>query len=406
MRLILPALGLAALILSGCITPSVNDQSSSLPASVPPFLGNVVKVGEDGNEPVVRVAPDGTIYVAALQYLYVSRDNGTTFTPTDFKGALPMYASDSALAVAPDSHAYIAFDWPYAGQTAVCNSKDDGKTWACNNVAVPGATDRMWLVAPTEKDVYLITGQTLDRPTFAVSHDAGASFTITSFDAQDQSQGSDLSWDPVQKLVVEAAASSSGPGWGVRSWKPDGTFVGFAPMDIASTDPTIAVDAAGTWWAIACMDKTTDCKLAAAKSTDAGKTWRLTPMPTSAKLHLLPFIAAGGAGRVAMGWYEANGANADDAANEWRVSVTQTSDGASWTTTLLTKDPVHKGAMCASMTCLGENRFAGDFLGLAFGPDSALHVTWMHQTGSKGVPATQVSTGKWEQVEYERTVSP
>ena len=32
----------------------------------------------------------------------------------------------------------------------------------------------MWIVAPTDKDAYLITGQTLDRPTLAVTHDAGA----------------------------------------------------------------------------------------------------------------------------------------------------------------------------------------------------------------------------------------
>lgn len=401
------AVGLVlVVVLSGCVAGGKVQSTSSLPSLVPAFLDRIVKVGDDGNEPVIRVAPDGTIYVAALQYLYVSHDNGTSFKPADFKGALPMYASDSALAVAPDSHAYIAFDWPYAGQTAVCNSRDDGKTWACADIAVPGATDRMWLVAPTTKDVYLITGQTLDRPTFAVSHDAGASFSITSFDAQQQVQGADLAWDPVQKLVVEAASDPDGPGWGVRSWKSDGTFVGFAPMKIASSEPTLAVDAAGTWWATACMDTTKDCKLAAARSTDAGKSWVLTPMPTKAKQHLLPFIVAGAADRVAMGWYEANGTTPDDAANEWRVIAAQTSNAASWTATTLTKDPVHKGAMCSSASCLGENRYAGDFLGLAFGPDNALHATWMHQTGTKGVPATQLSTGKWEQVEYTRTVSP
>ena len=61
------------------------------------------------------------------------------------------------------------------------------------------------------------------------------------------------------------------------------------------------------------------------------------------------------------------------------------------------------GAMCRAADCLGENRFAGDFLGVAFGPDGALHATWMKQTGSKGVPTSQLKTSDWDDVRYART---
>src|SRR5262249_35669814 len=158
--------------------------------------------------------------------------------------------------------AYVAFDWPYAGETAACTSGDSGKSWSCAPIVVPGATDRMWIVAPTDKDAYLMTGQTLDRPTFAVTHDAGASWSIASFCPHTESQGADLAWDPVQKVVVEAASTDSG--WGVRSWKPDGSFVGTKEMKLKAPEPTVAIDAAGTWWAVACANESGSCGLAVA----------------------------------------------------------------------------------------------------------------------------------------------
>jgi hypothetical protein len=392
-----------ALALTGCVAPGL-DANSAPTLPVPTAFAKVVDAGKDGFEPVVRVGPDGTVYVAALQYLYVSHDNGTTFQRVDAAtGGLPIYASDSALSVAPGGRVYIAFDWPYAGESAVCNSGDAGRTWKCSPIVVPGATDRMWILAPNDKDAYLITGQTLDRPTFAVSHDTGSSWAITSFDPRDESQGADLAWDPVQKLIVEAASDPNGSGWGVRTWAPDGTFKGFTKIAMMTREPTIAIDAAGTWWAVACLDESKDCKLAVAKSVDQGKTWTRHAFATQHNV-LLPFVAAGEAGRVALGWYESNGTSNEDPANAWRVVVAQTSDGATWTQTVLTDQPVHKGTMCRAADCLGEDRFAGDFLGLAFGPDSSLHVTWMKQTGSKGIPATQLKTADWDVVQYARTM--
>jgi hypothetical protein len=390
-----------AALLGGCVAPGSSLQGNRV-APVLPAFGSIVKIGSDGNEPVARVAPDGTVYVAALQYVWVSRDNGSTFQSVDATGNLPLYASDSALAVTPDGRAYVAFDWPYAGETAACTSADRGASWACQPLVVPGATDRMWIVAPTAMDAYLITGETLDRPTFAVTHDAGASWSITSFDATTESQGADLAWDPVQKMVVEGAFTNDG--WGVREWKADGSFVGTKPMTIHAPEAEVAVDGRGVWWAVACASDSGDCGLAVARSDDQGSTWTRFPIRTERNV-LLPYVTAGPEGDVAIGWYESNGTGPDDASNAWRVVVARTSDGgASWNQTVVSGDkPVHQGAMCASASCLGEDRFAGDFLGLAYGPDGALHATWMRQVGSKGVPTTQLKTANWDDVEYART---
>jgi hypothetical protein len=381
------------------VTPAASALSDIL------AFGPAVKVGTNGNEPVVRVGSDGTVYVAALQYVYVSRDDGATFSPVAAEGSTPIYASDSALAVSPAGRAYVVFDWPYAGQTAVCSSADRGATWSCDPLVVPGATDRMWIAAPTANDVYVITGETLDRPTFAVSHDQGKTWKVTYFDPMTGVQGADLAWDPIRHLVVEAASDPNASGsWGIRSWKSDGTYGGFEKETIASPEPTVAVDAAGTWWATACANETGPCAPAVAMSRDTGKTWNLTPLPFSGHSLLMPFVAAGAANRVALAWYETNATSASDASAEWRVVGAQTLDGKTWTPFLLTPTPVHTGAMCRAVTCLGDARFAGDFLGLAFGPQGNLHVTWMRQTAQKLPPTTQLQAQPWDEVQYARTL--
>ena len=63
-----------------------------------------------GNEPNIVTAPDGTIYLSALQHIYRSTDGGASFT--ELPG--PIYASqlnlnsDSSIAVDPGNRLY----WP------------------------------------------------------------------------------------------------------------------------------------------------------------------------------------------------------------------------------------------------------------------------------------------------------
>src|SRR5438132_70298 len=92
-----------------------------------------VTVGTTGNEPVLAVAPDGTLYISALQHFYRSTDGGATWTnPPGPPESQVNLNTDSSLSVDPNNRVYFTFDYPYAGTTAVCTSDDKGDTWACD----------------------------------------------------------------------------------------------------------------------------------------------------------------------------------------------------------------------------------------------------------------------------------
>jgi len=130
-------------------------------------------------------APDGTLYISALQHIYSSTNSGATWT--ELLG--PIYASsinlnsDSSISVDPGNRLYFTFDYPYAGTTAVCTSDDRGITWACNPAVVPGGTDRMWTLAPTLSDDYEVTNEGLYETTFLHSTDRGSTWTPTALGA-------------------------------------------------------------------------------------------------------------------------------------------------------------------------------------------------------------------------------
>ena len=137
-----------------------------------------VTVGVNGNEPLLAEAPDGTLYISALQHIYSSTNSGATWT--ELLG--PIYSSsinlnsDSSISVDPGNRLYFTFDYPYAGTTAVCTSDDRGITWNCNPAVVPGGTDRMWTLAPTLTDDYEVTNEGLYETTFLSSGDRGVTW--------------------------------------------------------------------------------------------------------------------------------------------------------------------------------------------------------------------------------------
>src|SRR5436853_501730 len=152
------------------------------PTPTPTPAPTPVTVGINGNEPLLAAAPDGTLYISALQHIYSSTNSGATWT--ELLG--PIYSSsinlnsDSSISVDPGNRLYFTFDYPYAGTTAVCTSDDRGITWTCNPGVVPGGTDRMWTLAPTLTDAYEVTNEGLYETAFLHSTDRGLTWTPTS----------------------------------------------------------------------------------------------------------------------------------------------------------------------------------------------------------------------------------
>ncbi len=89
-----------------------------------------VSVGTVGDEPIVTAAPDGTLYISALQHMYLSTDGGGTWSAIvgPPEGEQLNLNSDSSISVNPGNRLYFTFDYPYAGTTAVCTTDDRGGT--------------------------------------------------------------------------------------------------------------------------------------------------------------------------------------------------------------------------------------------------------------------------------------
>src|SRR5438067_7164141 len=159
-----------------------NKKGKPTPTPTPTPAPTPVTVGINGNEPLLAAAPDGTLYISALQHIYSSTDSGKSWT--ELLG--PIYSSsinlnsDSSISVDPGNRLYFTFDYPYAGTTAVCTSDDRGITWNCKPAVVPGGTDRMWTLAPTMTDAYEVTNEGLYETTFLHSNDRGSSWVPTS----------------------------------------------------------------------------------------------------------------------------------------------------------------------------------------------------------------------------------
>src|SRR6202008_283303 len=71
-----------------------------------------VTVGTVGNEPIVTAAPDGTLYISALQHFYRSTDGGATWT--NLAGPIEAQVNlntDSSISVDPSNRVYFTFDY-------------------------------------------------------------------------------------------------------------------------------------------------------------------------------------------------------------------------------------------------------------------------------------------------------
>src|SRR3954454_8864284 len=381
--------------------------SSATPAGLRP----AVTIGVDGNEPLVRAAPDGTLYVSALQHLYFSRDHGAHWqqsTGSPYNTTLNSN-SDSSIQVDSRNRLYMTFDWPYAGTTAVCTSDDHAASLQCNPAVVPGGTDRMWLAVKDATTSYLVSNEGLYQTVFAVSSDRGSTYVPkqTAGTLADPTDGpvlvSPKSGAVVQPIIDNATNATattnfeSGPAvlrvYDPASASPVAVTTYPIPLTAGGALPGAAYGRDGTLYvatekAFRSGGTITDVGVQVARSTDDGKTWTSLPTLPGTTTGTSTFVAvgAGRAGHVGVVYYRAHVAGdpgAVPATTRWDAVYSETVDALAakphWTTTVVDTG-VHTGVICATAGCIGSGRFAGDFLDTGFDRYDRPLVVWMRNS--------------------------
>src|SRR5438309_2060894 len=278
-----------------------------------------VTVGVHGNEPLITAAPDGTLYISALQHIYSSTDSGTTWT--ELLG--PIYASsinlnsDSSISVDPGGRLYFTFDYPYAGTTAICTSDDRGITWNCNPAVVPGGTDRMWTLAPTLTDDYETTNEGLYETAFLHSTDRGSTWTATSIGAGllEPQTGPLLqvpgSSNVLQITKIFGTLPQEVPELKLYVYSPNSTGSIIAAVRSTGLSLPVALPSAALgkdgrlWVASEQPNPAGGTEVVLARSTNEGVTWsKLAPIPgTTMGTAIFSWVAAGSPGHVGVIYY-------------------------------------------------------------------------------------------------------
>ena len=398
-------------------------RSKPVPTPTPTPAPTPVTVGVNGNEPLLAAAPDGTLYISALQHIYSSTNSGATWTELlgpIFSSSINLN-SDSSISVDPGNRLYFTFDYPYAGTTAVCTSDDRGITWNCNPGVVPGGTDRMWTLAPTLTDDYEVTNEGLYETTFLHSSDRGSSWTPTALGAGllEPQTGPLLqvpgSSNVLQITKIFGTLPQEVPELKLYVYSPNSTgsiisAVRSSGLPIPLALPSAALGKNGELWvASEEPNPAGGVEVILAHSANEGVTWsKLPPIPaTTMGTATFTWVATGSPGHVGVIYYYTpdNGRDPSVMATStwsavWAESFNATSPTPTWTVRVVEPN-VHTGAICAAAGCSGDNRFAGDFINALIDTNDVAHLTWMIEDMS-----TQATSIRYEQVKSSPPTAP
>jgi hypothetical protein len=361
-------------------------------------------------EPSIAIAPDGTVWVAAIHM-----HDGTALWRGRFGQARPAFVGmpdhglggfDVALAVGVGTPAnlYIASLVPLtapfvasrvaaaACPASVVHADFRGCTFYPHLAS--GQRDRPWLAADGRSTVYL-------------SYMRRDENVLSGHMTVQRSDDGGRTWHPVGDPLAGLAAEASTPvhGWpgtlvvdrsgavyevfvtdspgqpsderfnrivvaashdGGLTWRALTVYQGGAHEDDGNMWPGLAVDAAGSLHA-AWSDRH-DVYLA--RSNDGGATWTAprrvdTPSPLL-RSSVLPALAAGAAGHVALAWYGTAAMGNLAAAARWRVWFAESHDGGRTFVQAPTTGTVHRGPVCTKGdSCPWVQRQLLDDFGLA-----------------------------------------
>jgi hypothetical protein len=402
-----PAL-LALVVLAGC-TGSTSTTSSS---TAPPGPGQgftavrgLISDSQGFGEPSMGVSPGGVLFSDLGSNVYVSRDNGTTWTNTGNHQQVPN--ADPDLAVGVDGTVWESRD--YIGCAGVAVSRDLGATWKANPLVCPGtALDRQYVIPTKEGTAYLYAHQIGSQHQLAAkTTDYGATWLPLpppegadhqAFVNGGSGWGGGGFWDPVHDAVfftftynegqVALLDSQAHAGFAVTQDGGQTWRLGFAGdldgQQLGLGLVTGAVDDAGnsyiTWGEATGANQETIAIYVAA-SRDGGKTW--TPkvrVDDGTGSKVFPIAVAGQPGKVGVAYYEGDKAAFPDRMDgTWRVTLAWTEDFFAPNATFqhgVLDEGVKEGPICISgTTCQGDREF-DDYFDAVRMPDGRVAATY------------------------------
>ena len=309
--------------------------------------------------------------------------------------------ADADLAVDRNGRLYVA-DLGLLSVSAWA-SVDHGDTWTCETAAGSGINDdRPWVTAaPTadgsgpQIDAYLayltnsLTGQAPGGASFTpagiridVTRDGGRTWTQRASYGRGLLPTTGPIFTAADGTVYEVFAGQESV-WIARSRDQGRSFavkrVALRAGSPANTFVSGAVYAAGNVYAAWVDYGTFDVVLS--RSTDNGEHWSLPRRlnPPASETAVMPWVAAGRNGDVAVAWY---GAAADarpdavPATTPWNVWVARTLDATSaepsFRVDVVTETPMHFGVICLrALQCTGDSNLA-DFFEIAIDRSGAV----------------------------------
>jgi len=411
-----------AALVAGCASPAPpsaaslpDDPASTLPLPDKlelPKVRPALKLGAGAGEPNIAVGPDGTIYVTPIDVVYRSTDGGKSFTT---QGKTEGHGDgDIAVDGAGRLHwlGLFANDAPIPYQV----SKDGGKTFSKPvDLSDKKGSDREWLDARPEGVLYASWRHNNRTIQFRMSPDNGTTWGPLRTMSPD-AVGGPVIHGPHRGEVYEAmttfgtgavAATSGAKIQIARSlddgvtWKLQDVYVPPQSLQFGlvgfptSIFPVAAADESGHLYVVFSADQRL-VPLAAPKpaarfgvylttSKDQGATWSPPVLLSDPeKAAVMPWVAAGARGRIAVTWYEnVYGLPSDQVPDEWHVmlreSITADSAPGEGLTVRLTTQPNHIGSVCTAGTgCIaGGDRSLLDFFEVAITPQGQPVVTWV-----------------------------
>jgi hypothetical protein len=373
-------------------------------------------------EPGILATPDGMMYVTApsaleslASHIWRSEDKGRTFELLDSRvadsvsdprrGPCTFALGGGDADVIRDRTGRLYFADLEGLNVNVATSTDDGDSWTCNALAATRPLDdRPWLApAPTADG----TGPSIDA--YLAYTDSGRVSTqplakkIKPFEIHlEVTDNGGTTWKPRSKYAgslihiigrlfvapdgtLYHAFAGENAVWLARS-RDQGATVEIVKVSQRVGSPAnifIAgdTDAAGNVFIAWADGGTYDVFLAS--SSDRGAHWsppvRLNP--PSSETAVLPWVAAGRAGDVAVAWYGAGARVLPESASpttRWNAWVARSLDALSkrpvFQVAPLSQTPVHFGPICLEgQSCEDPNsRTLADFFQIDIAPDGAI----------------------------------